>query len=292
MSCEPTRNWLMNADAPAAVETVSPEVAAHLDACTACRGLQDNLVKLEREWRGRPLPARAEAAKAAFLDRLQNPPAPVQPARARRHWSATHRWAVAALLFIGVGMGTLLFLPGQEATAHPDVLDQLIDWNLEMSEAPSADRQGLYDNKHASLKKRLDSAKLAPTDRALAEELLQNGSWLAKNEDPVEELNRFSDMADHLLERVNTAAADTGRAGNFARRFRKVNERAIDRNMERVSAITTSDPERQRLINKALKQDADRADQIQNILQNSPDISKKELRKALELNHKRHKKKI
>ena len=82
MNCEPTRNWLLNTDDPARAESTAPEVAAHIGACAVCRELQIELVNLEQRWRGLPLPAHAELAKAAFLARLQNPPT---PAHASRH---------------------------------------------------------------------------------------------------------------------------------------------------------------------------------------------------------------
>jgi hypothetical protein len=293
MTCDAVRDWLANADDPENGKTFPVEVVDHCRQCAACEAFRSRLNNLERRWRELPLPANAESSKAAFLLRLVNPPSPTperKPGIRRRRmlWGG----AIAAVLFLVGGVGILFFGPAKQAEAHPDVLEQLIDWNLDMSEAPSpADRQRLYTERHDNLKKSVEKAKLNADDRALAEDLLANGAWMAHNEDPVEELNRFDTMADRLLERVETSTADPTRADRFATQFRRVNERAIERNLEKIKLAKITDPQKKKMVQKLLKKDAERADLILKVLEKSPDLTKKELRQVLEQAHKRIKSK-
>jgi hypothetical protein len=291
MTCDAVREWLLDEAEPANGKSFPVEVIEHCRCCDTCEAIRTGLVDLEQRWRARPVPSAAESSKAAFLDRLAQPPTPAsapkaRPSRRKVFWGS----AVAAVLFVGAGLAILLFGPSRSAEARPDVLDQLIDWNLEISEAPSAvDRQRLFSERHEALKQSLGKAKLNSDDRALAEDLLANGAWMAQNEDPVEELNRFDSVASQLLDRVDASAADPVRSDRFAKQFRRINERAIERSMERVRLAKISDPQQKKLVHKLLKKDAERAEQIMNVIEKSPDLTKKELRQALEQTRKRHK---
>ena len=287
MTCETTRDWILQADSASA----SSEIDRHIRGCADCQKFVRDVMNLERQWRDRPLPERAGTAKAAFLIRLQNRPTPVVEPLKPHRWAGIRYVVAAALLFVVVGSGFLFFGPGQQAAAQSDVIDQLIDWNLDLSEAASpVDRQRIFADKHEKLKRVLGSAKLDSADRQLAEHLLANGTWLAQNEDLGEELQRFNSMADELLERVkNAAESDRLRSDRYAKQFRKVNERGIDPAMDRLASIKNADPERRKLINRILKHDKDRAKQIDEILEKSPDITKKELGEALEVARKRGK---
>ena len=293
MSCEPAREWLLNADYPEKLEAAPSDVAEHVRSCAACQGLSRDLIELERQWRGIPVSPRAEASKAAFLARLEKPPAPASAPPKPRRRAAFYYWSAAALLLIAAGSGVLFFGPGRNAEAHSDVIDQLVDWNLDLSEASAVDRQRIYSDRRNKLQKSIVNAKLDPTDRDLAENLMANGTWLVEHEDPVEELQRFNVMADQLLDQVKSSSVSNAvRADRFARQFRKVNERGIDSKMERIRAIAAADPERRKLVNRILKHDKERAVEIDEILERSPDITKKELRAALDLSQKRHKHKM
>jgi hypothetical protein len=291
MTCESARDWLLDAEKPANVESAPAPIAEHVAGCAQCRKLAQELGELEEHWRQRPLPARAETAKVEFLKRLDNRPLPAPRKPARPRWTAVRYLAVAASIFV-IGGACLLFLvPEQRVEARQDVIDQLIEWNLELSEADTpAERQRIYAERQKKLENSVDKAKLNSPDRDMAATLLANGSWLAQNQDPVEELERFNQMADDVLEQVKTSStSDSHRATRFAKQFRKINERGIDPTMERVRALAGADASRRKLINRILKHDERRADQINTILEKSPDITKKELREALDLSQKRHK---
>ncbi len=122
MNCETCRDWLLNADDWGAAPG---EIASHVAQCASCQECRTDLADLERRWRGLPLPVAAETSKQAFLARLANPASPNLPTPAKRirRWGPA-RWAVAALLFIGLGAGVLFVLPEREIAAHSDLLDQ------------------------------------------------------------------------------------------------------------------------------------------------------------------------
>jgi hypothetical protein len=285
MNCATARDWLLSADTAAA----SPDLAAHLQGCPACAALARDIVALEARWRARPLPANAATSKAAFLAHLANPATPApQAAPAPRRWREFLGWATALVLLIGAGAVVLVFGPGRDAEAHPDVIEQLVDWNIDLSEAAPADRERIYHERREALQKSLGKALLDADDRKLAERLLDNGGWLAGHEDPVEELDRFTGVADTLLERIEAAGADPAKADRLARQFRKVNERAIGRNVEKVRAAKIADPQKKKLVHRLLKKDAERAEQLMDLIEKSPDLTKKELRQALDLTAKRH----
>ena len=88
MTCDPARDWLLHAD-----HTADPpaEVADHLRACADCRALATRLDRLESCYRAMPLPASAEPAKAAFLERATVRPAAASPLAGRRRLTAPRR---------------------------------------------------------------------------------------------------------------------------------------------------------------------------------------------------------
>ena len=289
MNCVPCRDWLLEADEPATLEAAPAVIAAHIHGCDACQELMCDLVQLDEAWRGLPLPAEAETSREAFIENLNRPATPHRPAVRPGRWSSARRWAGAAALFMIVGAGLLFFWPSQPVAAS-DLLDQLIDWNLDLSEAESAaDRQRIYHEKDGSLKKALGHANLKGPDRELAENLLRNGAWMVDHEDPLEELDRYEQVADQILNRVYDAGPDAGRSSRFARQFRKIHERGIEKNLHRIKPDKMLDPEHKVKWNKFLRQDADRVEKIEQVMETAPDVSKKELRQTLELKHKRPK---
>jgi len=284
MTCDDTREWLLSCDQP----TVgSAEALAHLETCPACRQVQAGIVRIEENWRARPLPARSQQAKHAFLERLATPARP-EAKRTRRF--AVPSWVMAAAVFLVVGSGILFFWPTQQVEAHPDVLDQLIEWNLQMSEASTAaDRKRIYRDRHELLKRSLKQARLNQQEHDLGESLLDNGAWMADNEDPVEELQRFNQVADRLLEHVHFASTDAPSSDRFARNFRMVSERGIERGFDRIKPEKIVDPEHKVKFIKLIKADAERIAKIINMVDLTPDITTRELKRALELSNKRHK---
>jgi hypothetical protein len=237
MDCHQAREWLLRADDPHPERCGLPELTEHLKGCAACAWLAVGLQRLEQAWRDVPLPADSHRARDAFLQRL---PAAVaaaarQPLPILRRFR-TPRWTAAAALFLvaGVALWMLFFTP--QAGAAPDVVERLVEWNLALAEAPTLEeRKKLYAEKAKEFTEAVAGSQLSPEDKDLSKLLLDNGTWLASNDDPVTEADRFNGVADKLLERMNSAATHgkNDEAGRFAYFLRNVREHGIEHSMKR-----------------------------------------------------------
>jgi hypothetical protein len=279
MNCSEARDWLLRSATPAELPA---DAGDHVHACPACRRLADDMVQIEQQWRDLPLPPSADTSRDAFLARLADPPTPA-PARSRRF--ALPRWAVAAAVLLAVAAGSFLFV-SNEARASAEVIDRLIDWNLDLAAATPADRAGLADRAAA-----FDIGRVAAADRELAESLLQTGTWLATNDDPLVMAERFNTVADQLLARIQSAT-DSGerkRSDRLSRQYRRVLERGIDPNVRRVLASPALNFEHQGRIERVLLSDQGRLDKLAALLERAPDASRKEMKRALELSKKQPK---
>jgi hypothetical protein len=229
MTCQRAQDWLLQAEEPRPERCPSPELAEHIHTCPVCGALTAELLQLERAWREVPLPASAETAQKAFLERLESPPVH-RLSLPRTRPLLRSRWALAASILFIVGLGGWFLLTTSQAQASAEVVDSLIDWNLDLAEAGSpADRERIYADRAAALRTRLQKANLPQEEKELAEKLLENGSWLAENDDPMGAADRFNDVADQLLERMNAA----NRHGNHkelrrqAHRYQRVTDMGI-----------------------------------------------------------------
>ncbi|MFL5338612.1 MAG: hypothetical protein ACJ8F7_00460 [Gemmataceae bacterium] len=283
MICERVQEWLLRAESLAG----APEgVAIHLRSCPDCQRLVQRVGRLEQRWRDEPLPASAHDSRDAFLQRLKPT---VQPRPAYRRWLAPAVWAVAASLLLMIGLSALLLSSPQKAHADPDVIGQLVDWNLEISEAAPEERQQLFAQKAEALKANLAKAQLSGEDRAIANSLMENGAWLTSNEEPLEEAERFNTLADQLLVRVETAAGRNDAAGQkLARQFQRVASRGVDAKLEQ--AKVEGDQKKQARLEKIQARDAKRLQELERLHELAPALTKKELKKVIEqAKQKKHK---
>jgi hypothetical protein len=219
-----------------------------------------------------------QAARDAFLRRLAATPA--RPA-ARR--ADSPRWAVAALMLLAFGLASLIVLPGNPARASSDVVDRLIDWNLNLTDAGGhADAATRFAAAEPALS--ADLNRLAGGEREFAEALLDHGRWLAAHDDPVEAATRMHDVADRLFEKLRKAAArgDARQSQQFARNYQRVTERGLDANLDRAAALATLTPEQKKRLDRLERKAAERQQMIAELQEKMPAASKKELRKALE----------
>jgi hypothetical protein len=166
------------------------------------------------------------------------------------------------------------------------VIDRLIDWNLDLADAGPTDRARLGERAAAF---NLDPVPAA--DRDLAESLLQNGAWLAANDDPLAVAERFDSVADQLLTRIQeaSAAGERKRSDRLSRQYRRVLERGIDPNVRRVLSSPALNFEHQGRVERVLLSDQRRLDRLAALLEQVPDASRREIRKALELSKKQPK---
>jgi hypothetical protein len=217
--------------------------------------------------------------RAGVGSKGEEPPSSIRAAsRPRRR--LTRARLVAAAVFLMASLGVLLLFRSPEARAAPDVVERLIDWNLDLSRTRSRDeRSRLYSGQVADLKATLAKAELPPEDRALAQTLLENSSWLAEHDDPVAEADRFNDIADQLVTRMDaaTAANDEGRVVKLADSYRRLTEQGVDANLERALASGALSGERKQKLERAQRRGAHRAQRVAEILERNPEASRKAL---------------
>jgi hypothetical protein len=286
MMCAQAKQWLLQAELPRELKDAPADVAAHLRDCAECQRLVEQLQVIEREWREQPLPASAAEAREDFL-RIHGDEAP-RPSEVRRRFVAP-RWLVAACLIVAVGVTGWFMAQPQKAHADSDVIDRLIDWNLQLSDAGEAERRELFAGQVEFL--RADSAKLPDEDRAFAESLIRNGEFLASNPEPLETADRFAVLADQLVERLDHAAArnDPKASAKLARQYMHVANRGVKPKLERAARQAAADEARQRRLDKIAQREANQfaklarmQERLEKMHDAAPPASKKELRKLLD----------
>jgi hypothetical protein len=282
MNCSEAKELLLRADDPRLERCGSPELTEHLTSCPACRSTAAEIAQLEDTWRAQPLPAEADRARLAFLKRLPRVATP--PASKPRRYIFP-RWIAAAVLLFGIGIAGWFLFSGSEAQAAPALIERLVDWNVELAEAPPAERERLYAAKQPALAEAVRSTSLGESDRELAGMLLDNGTWLAQNDDPVAAAERFSAVADKLVDHMQSASdrKDTKLANRYAKLQAQVLQRGIGENLARAEESGTLNFDNKRKLEKLVLRDKDRMKKLLDLLEKNPDISRKELRKALDI---------
>src|SRR5438477_32718 len=69
--------------------------------------------------------------------------------------------------------------------------------------------------------------------RDLADALLENSAWLARNDDPIAAADRFNDIADQVVARMSTSGEDPQRVAKLASVYTRLSDQGIDRNLDR-----------------------------------------------------------
>ena len=137
MTCQEIQDRILSADDP---HDLGDELDAHVFACADCSAFVRRLVAIESAARELPVEG-SEVAKAAVMRRVRA--GQLRPARRlvlRPMWGL-----VAAVLVVGIGLGIYL---AQPPVASAAVVDQLVDWNLELANAPGAqEREHLYTSR-------------------------------------------------------------------------------------------------------------------------------------------------
>jgi hypothetical protein len=288
MNCQQAQEMLSQSETPG----VSSDLAGHLAGCSDCRQFAEKLARLEQKWRAMHLPPDADRGRHAFLNSL---PQAGMPARDNSHLGSGRwlpsRWAVAASILLLIGLSAWFFFFPTHAQAS-DVVERLVDWNLDLTQAPLEERGSLFSHSAGSLKRDVLQSKLSPEDRELAEQLLAIGTWLVENDDPLAQADRFNDLADHLLDRLDKASAktDAKEAKRMAKHFRRVAQVGVGGNLERAEASGAQrDDKAHTRLERIRQRDARRAEKLAALLAIAPDASQREIRQAL--NAAKHSKK-
>ncbi|HEV3142268.1 MAG TPA: hypothetical protein VGZ47_00120 [Gemmataceae bacterium] len=299
MNCERAQDWILAVALPGELARAPREIAEHIRQCDSCQRLIERVVRLEESWRQQAVPASAVQAQSVFLQRLADPPSPIirKPELPRRSIRLA-RWIVAAcvLAIIGVSIGIGVLSTSSQARAESDVIDRMIDWNLQMSEAPTLEeRQRLFAERADEFKTDVNKADLSEADRAFADYLMQTGAWLASNDEPVEEADKLNTLADQIVTRAQTSGKpmDEKKTQRFVQQYQKVAQN-IEAKVEKAEAKATANPaatsaEHAKKIEKIEARENKRLETLAKLQEKMPEASKKEIKAMLEQEHKKHK---
>jgi hypothetical protein len=280
MTCQAIQDQILMSDDPRAL---SPDVAAHVASCAACAEFARRAGAIEAAGGRLATPIDSEAAKRQLLRRVrvtERWPSPSRPVILRIFRRPV--WGlVAAMLVIGIGLGFY----ASRTTEGAVVVDQLVDWNLEMADAKGpADREQLYMSRASALDSAVRQASLDSEDRQLAMSLLEHGAWLVKHDDPVDEAERFSELADQLIVRLDRAAAanDQQAMQRLGRDCERLIQRGVHARLQKIRNQHLPPSDMAKRLDRLAKRQSERERRIANMAQNHPNAALKRLRKSTE----------
>lgn len=309
MNCQQVQDELFAADTLGA-ESLATDTAAHLGSCAACQATLRKLQQLEALSAGLAVPASAPSSKQAFLDRLQNVPSVTfnrpafrlrRPVRLLLRSSVVSwpRMAMAASVLLCAGLGLWLFASGgtRTATASEPLVDQLVDWNVQLASEQSSEARGrIYATTAEPLRIAVNTGTLPPDERELADKLLHSGASLADHVDPLDDAEHVSEVASLLLHRMQVASArgNLNALRRYSQNYALVSSAGAYEKLAR--AKRSAGPTTQRAVKldrleRLLRQDAEMRERLEHLLEQSPAASRQEIRRALQLDVKLRKQK-
>ncbi len=278
MNCPQAQEAILLGDHPAD-PVFQAELQSHIAQCAECQRISQQLKHLEALAAQLPAPGSAQA-KAAALEHLRSLEIP--PAPRRLILRPMFLSAVAALLIVGVSTG--LYIHHTNQPAPPTVVDRLIDWNLELADAPTTQPSAIFTARAAVLQSEAHDASLSTDDRELADTLLEHGAWLSVNSDPIDRAEKFSDLSDLILLRMHRAAAnnDLQALQRLSQRYDLVVGNGIGRNLARMSETAKATPENRKKLERIAKRNAEQERKLELLNQRASKALQRELRQALE----------
>lgn len=220
------------------------DAAEHLAACADCRAW----LAVDARVKAVPAPPTAATSQAAFLKTLST-----TVSTPRRRSSNVFAWATAAAVFLAIGVGTVLLSPMRQVEAKTSVVDALVEWNLQLSETGElADRGRLHQQKQPELRRAVMDANLPPRELAVANQLLDHGEWLARNDDPLDSAERFQVIADAMLD----IAEVSPKSEDIVVAATKLAHRGVKPNVAKSAPKGNDAVKAQRIANRQAKQEA------------------------------------
>jgi hypothetical protein len=292
MDCPKAQEWLLQSDL---AEAAPADVAAHLAACQACRQMAERLRRLEQSVRDLPPAAGEEAARKAFLKNLRFKAA--SPTRRRAAGPSRRRllaWVAAAAAVVMLACGLTMFLPGSggpQTAEAATVLDDLVDWNIELADTDSlADRQQLYAAHAGELEQMARECTFSPDAHELADCLLRASASLARQNDPLQEAAVFTDVAAALVHHIRTATAqsDARSVQHLSHCYGRVAQCGINASVGKIKPGACATAECDRQLQKIQHRHTELRDQLKALLAKSPEASSQEIRRALDASAPRH----
>jgi hypothetical protein len=309
--CEEVQTLLLQSDliqAPDGVfvrfsgdAALKPEhVAEHVNQCAACCQLARKLRRLEKAVRSLPLPPDSSHAKTQFVNDLETivpgfefmhagPRPRARGYKAHILWRiADSRLTAAAILLLVIGGSVWSYhLRQQKALAAAQAFQNLVEWNLKLAENQSpVERHKLFAASAEDVRQRTVHAPFNAADRKQADALIQNGAFLADNQDPLAEADHFSDVAELLITKMDAESSASSEAmEKLSRTYLSVVDKGIHKNLDRAEVAGVQTPATQHQIEKLGQRNMMLQSKVEALLDKTPD-PQPQLRKALDL-HKR-----
>jgi hypothetical protein len=258
-TCELAQDAILQSDDPAGFAAGESEFARHVARCAACQEIVARVVRIEAEARALVAPGESRGFEAKCL--------PIHGDGPRRRLTLRPAWwtGIAAMLLVGIGIGAYVASReggdgGAVAAAEPAVVEDLIDWNLAMADADEPrERERIYTEAAPKLEVAVGRAKLSDEDRRAARRLLENGAWLRTHADPAERVERFCDLQDVVVGRMDSAAAadDAVAVGRLGPKLGRV-QKGLGADVKRLYATTNRVPAAELQLQRQLERIAKR----------------------------------
>lgn len=289
MNCQNAQDWLLQSDLSAG-ETVPADVSAHISQCACCQAFARRLGDLEQAASNLPLPPGADGGET-FIARLRSGEVKATSARVlmmRRvvKWTS----AVAAVLLLAVGAGILVMSVGAPQTAQASsVLDELMDWNMTLADANTrAERGRIYADRVQNLQAEMKTASLNSDDRELAAALLKNGLQMAHDDDPLTAAEGFTDVADLLVRQIGSSADNPQKVSRLNHYYSRVMQRGVNAKLNGVELRPLRMIDRDRKLERILQHNEALRQKLKTLLEQSPNASREEIRRALAVPASKH----
>ena len=270
MDCTQAQDLLLSMEDPGAIEQMEPELRRHVESCAQCAAVAARVRQIEALVPELPVPAAASAASRAVLNtRIKMPVLSAMSYRPMR----MQRLALAAGLLLVVGLSlSILLLLSQPADASTDLVGQLVDWNVEMAQAPNQfERSRLYHEREVAFSKSLAHNTLSADESTLAKALFEQGFWLSEHDDPLAAADRFCSVNELLASQGQRDAAKKNYRASAVRvsESQRIRRAGIEANLVLVSKQASS--EQKDLIERVSRRDRTTAAALARLAEH-PDI--------------------
>jgi hypothetical protein len=298
MNCETIHDQLLAADDLGALPA---DLASHVQSCPTCAAALARLQRIESAATALPPAEGSFVAQQAFLKQLESAPFRLHNPAPRRAtvWLRSAivsgpRLALAASVLLALVAGLWLLTSGtsQTARADPALVDQLVDWNVRLASAESfEERSQIYADSAITLRKAVDQNDLPAAEQELARKLMDTGNSLAQSSDPLEDAERFGDVADLLLHRMQAASKknDVQAVRRYSRNYALVSGVGLSEKIAKARKANANAPKPGQgpaagflKLEKAVQKDAELRARLEKILSESPDATVAEIRKELQ----------
>lgn len=268
MTCDEIQLLLLQSDDVTAPDRVLGRVGAHVAGCATCGELVRKLRRLNDAVRSLPNPSDMDAARLRFEYRHA-----ASLGRGPRK-SHARRWAVAALLLLGVGGGVAAYLHHEtetRAVASSEAIDRAVNFNLTLSRSESIDeRQKLFAERISSLAS--DTGRFVDDTREFADNLIRSAKFLTEHHDPLAQADHFTDVADLIVTRMDTTARRNPKAlARLGQDYFNVMNQGVHTNLDLAASNTISTAEYRQRLDKIIRHNEQLQAKLQATLRNNPD---------------------